>query len=103
MSEVKKIKSKPPEITPAQNLMELWLVREIAEKYKVTDTTVQTWCREGYFPNAYLKTVGKEKYWVVPERDLENFARPRRTGAPTKSNPSFHTILQRAQRAQTKI
>lgn len=51
---------------------------ELAERYKVGQSTARGWCTSGYFPNARLDKTPRGDFWVVPEADLEGFVPPRR-------------------------
>ena len=51
------------------DLSDVMTIGEIAQNLRVTIRTVQRWCMEGRFPNAYR--VGRP--WRVPKADVDAF------------------------------
>jgi predicted site-specific integrase-resolvase len=51
---------------------------EIAEKFNVRPVTVRAWLKRGLFPTAILEDTLLGKVWLVPEKDLKNFLKPKR-------------------------
>ncbi len=47
-------------------------VRDVAQRYGVTEKTVTCWVREGRFPNAYWVNVGRGAH-RIPEQDVIGF------------------------------
>ncbi len=57
---------------------------EIAKKYNVSAVSVKSWIKAGLFPNAKFEENIVGSLWLIPESDLQNFAKPER-GRPRKS------------------
>ena len=57
---------------------------EVAKRYDVNSYTVKGWARSGLFPNAKLEETIVGSVWLIPESDLEGFAKPTQ-GRPKKS------------------
>lgn len=60
------------------------MTKEVAERFDVGEAAVRQWCRRGLFPNAYEEPTPRGPVWKIPERDLEGFVRPRKTGRPPR-------------------
>ena len=56
---------------------------QVAARLEVGRSTVNLWCRQGRFPGARVEVSPVGDYWLIPERDLEDFTPPKR-GAPKK-------------------
>ncbi len=56
--------------------------KEVAERYDVQDAAVRQWCRLELFPNAYEEQTPRGSIWRIPEGDLVNFQKPKKTGRP---------------------
>ncbi len=50
---------------------------DVAARYDVTRTTVRRWCELGLLPGAEKVGVGMRATWLIPEKALEGFERPR--------------------------
>ena len=61
-------------------------VKEVAKVFKVADVTARVWCQKGRFPNAYQVETPFGLYWLVPEKDVKNFKRPK-VGRPFDKEP----------------
>lgn len=59
-------------------------VKQVSERIDVPVSTVNLYCRQNLFPNAFKETSPAGEYWQIPETDLEGFEKPKR-GRP-KSN-----------------
>ncbi len=60
---------------------------QVATRLGVIADTVRKWCRRGLFPNAYEVEESRGSVWMIPERDLEGFEPPKKTGRPPKPGP----------------
>lgn len=56
--------------------------RQLAERYDVARSTARGWFLRRLVPGAYLKETELGSYWVVPERALKGFSKPRPGPAP---------------------
>jgi len=56
---------------------------QAAERLGVGKSTVNLWCRQGRFPNAYAKEEARGAVWYIPESDLKEFSPPT-MGRPPK-------------------
>ena len=43
---------------------------ELAQRWSVDVRTVNRWCREGTFPNAFRAGPGLKSLWRIPESDV---------------------------------
>jgi excisionase family DNA binding protein len=59
---------------------------QAAERLGVGKSTVNLWCRQGRFPNAYAKEEARGAVWYIPESDLKEFSPPT-MGRPPKAKP----------------
>ncbi len=59
---------------------------QAAERLGVGKSTVNLWCRQGRFPNAYAKEEARGAVWYIPESDLKDFTAPT-MGRPPKAKP----------------
>lgn len=57
---------------------------QAAERLGVGKSTVNLWCRQGRFPNAYAKEEARGPVWYIPAGDLEGFTPPP-MGRPSKT------------------
>ena len=57
---------------------------QAADRLGVGKSTVNLWCRQGRFPNAYAKEEARGAVWYIPESDLKGFSPPT-MGRPPKS------------------
>jgi excisionase family DNA binding protein len=55
---------------------------QVAERLDVGRSTVNLWCRQGRFPGARVENSPVGQYWLIPESDIKNFARPKRGPKP---------------------
>lgn len=55
---------------------------QAAERLGVGKSTVNLWCRQGRFPNAYAREEARGNVWYIPESDLKNFEPPKRGRVP---------------------
>ncbi len=62
------------------------MTKEVAERYGVSPITVRLWCRRGLFPHAYEQETPRGAVWMIPERDLDKFQMPKKTGRPPRSS-----------------
>ena len=60
---------------------------EVARRLGVAQVTVSVWCNGGRFPNAVREDTPRGPVWMIPERDLKGFERPK-VGRPAKYNPA---------------
>jgi hypothetical protein len=56
---------------------------ELANAFDVKSVTVRAWLKRGLFPNAKLEETILGKVWLIPEKDLEVFQKPKK-GRPEK-------------------
>ena len=56
---------------------------QAAERLGVGKSTVNLWCRRGFFPNARSEETPRGPVWLIPESDLEGFEPPK-MGRPRK-------------------
>jgi predicted DNA-binding protein YlxM (UPF0122 family) len=80
---------------------EPWKIPELAVKYKVNRATILSYCKDGTFPNAYLRYTGKTKFWCIPDSDLKNF-KPKKQGGQLIVNPSPAALRTRKRRWKRK-
>jgi excisionase family DNA binding protein len=59
---------------------------QAAERLGVGKSTVNLWCRQGRFPNAYAREETRGPVWYIPESDLKGFSPPA-MGRPPKPKP----------------
>ncbi len=59
---------------------------QAADRLGVGKSTVNLWCRQGRFPNAYAKEEARGAVWYIPESDLKGFSPPA-MGRPPKPKP----------------
>jgi len=59
---------------------------QAAERLNVGKSTVNLWCRQGRFPNAYAVEEARGSVWYIPESDVANFTPPP-MGRPRKAQP----------------
>ena len=57
---------------------------QVAQRMNVTVHTVRFWIKRGLLPHAYEKEESRGSVWMIPERDLEGFQPPKKTGRPPK-------------------
>jgi excisionase family DNA binding protein len=57
---------------------------QAAERLGVGKSTVNLWCRQKRFPNAYAREEARGAVWYIPESDLKGFALPERGRPATK-------------------
>lgn len=57
---------------------------DVAGRLGVSPITARLWCRRGLFPNAYELQTPRGPVWMIPERDLQDFEPPKKTGRPPK-------------------
>jgi len=55
---------------------------ELAKTLNVKSVTVRAWLRRGLFPNARLEETILGKVWLIPEKDVEVFQKPKK-GRPS--------------------
>ena len=72
---------------------------QVATRLGVIADTVRKWCRRGLFPTAYEVEESRGSVWMIPERDLEGFEPPKKTGRPPKSSPGTEKRATGAARA----
>jgi excisionase family DNA binding protein len=53
-------------------------VKELAERWRVTDRAVQKWINKGEFPNAYRVGMGRGSHFRIPVSDVMAFEKARR-------------------------
>lgn len=58
---------------------------QVAERMSVTVHAVRFWIKRGLLPNAYEKKESRGTVWMIPEKDLEGFEPPKKTGRPPKA------------------
>lgn len=58
---------------------------DVARRLGVSPITVRLWCRRGLFKNAYEREESRGSVWIIPEKDLDGFEPPKRTGRPPKA------------------
>ena len=68
---------------------------QAAVRLGVGKSTVNLWCRQGRFPNAYAREEARGHVWYIPESDLSNFTMPER-GRPPKATQSTPDAGKRA-------
>jgi hypothetical protein len=51
---------------------------ELAKAFDVKSVTVRAWLRRGLFPNARLEETILGKVWLIPEKDVEVFQKPKK-------------------------
>jgi excisionase family DNA binding protein len=56
---------------------------QAADRLGVGKSTVNLWCRRGFFPNARSEETPRGPVWLIPESDLEGFEPPK-MGRPPK-------------------
>lgn len=49
---------------------------QAAERLGAGKSTVNLWCRQGSFPNAYAREEERGHVWYIPESDLNGFTPP---------------------------
>jgi hypothetical protein len=59
--------------------------KEVALRFNVSPITARLWCRRGLFPKAYELDTPRGKVWMIPEKDIESFEPPKKTGRPPKA------------------
>jgi hypothetical protein len=57
---------------------------QAAERLGVGKSTVNLWCRQGRFPNAFAQEEARGPVWYIPVTDLEGF-NPPTMGRPKKA------------------
>jgi hypothetical protein len=60
---------------------------EVARRLGVAQVTVNVWCLQGRFTDAVCEQTPRGPVWVISERDLKEFKRPKR-GRPVKVQPA---------------
>jgi hypothetical protein len=68
-------------VFPAMSGTEL-STTQAAKKMGVSVHTIRLWCRRGLLPHAREVQESRGSVWVIPERDLEGFEPPKKTGRP---------------------
>ncbi len=63
---------------------------QAAEQLGVGKSTVNLWCRQGRFPNAYAREEARGPVWYIPAGDLEGFTPPP-MGRPLKAQAANGT------------
>jgi hypothetical protein len=56
---------------------------ELAATFDVKSVTVRAWLKRGLFPNAKLEDTILGKVWLIPEKDVEGFQKPKK-GRPAE-------------------
>jgi hypothetical protein len=51
--------------------------RQAAERLGESDRLVRLWCQQRRFPGARMVEHPRGDYWVIPERALKNFVKPK--------------------------
>ena len=51
--------------------------KDLAKLYKVAEVTVRVWCQKGHFPNARQEETPFGSYWLIPQKDVDQFKRPK--------------------------
>jgi hypothetical protein len=59
--------------------------KEVAGRFSVLDATVRLWRRRGLFKHAYELETPRGPIWMIPEKDIEGFKPPKKTGRPPKA------------------
>jgi hypothetical protein len=62
--------------------------RQAAERLKKSDRLVRLWCQQGRFLGAHLVEHPRGDYWLIPERDLESFVKPKPGPVPKATKAS---------------
>ena len=62
---------------------------QVAERITTPERTIRMWCKQGLFPNARQIDTPRGSYWLIPESDLQGFAKPERVRPP--KNPADTT------------
>ena len=60
---------------------------EVARRLGVAQVTVNVWCLRGRFPGAVREETPRGPVWLISERDLKDFERPK-LGRPVKLLPA---------------
>lgn len=75
---------------------------QVAKILGVTSASINAWCKDGLFPNAWRLNPSRPKsHWRIPRRDVNSFIEARRKERgffymPTNQSPrSAHTGSQR--------
>lgn len=58
---------------------------ELAKTFDVKSVTVRAWLRRGLFPNARLEETILGKVWLIPEKDVKTFRKPKK-GRPAEKD-----------------
>jgi excisionase family DNA binding protein len=75
---------------------------QVAERLDVGRSTVNLWCRQGRFPGAHVENSPVGQYWLIPESDLKNFARPKRGPVPKVQPTKPARVRKKAEAEATK-
>lgn len=76
--------------------------KQAAIKLGVTQDTVRGWCAKGILENARRVDNPRGEYWLIPEKELENFKMPTR-GRRRSRNPTEWALAKRLQRKREKV
>ena len=60
------------------------MTREAAKRLGESERLVRLWCKQGRFPHARLVAHPRGDYWVIPERDLKGFDKPKPGRMPAR-------------------